>query len=307
VISVLRIILTMNGAKLAIINLTNQCNLNCPHCFDNDKSRDIAQELDKQILFRVMRELKEIGVTNVNFSGGEPTLRQDIVELINYANDLDLYVSVATNGMFDWSMRNSLFCSRVNTLQFSLDASSELNNEIRGSGSFEMCVENIKIAVRSDKNIRIQSIIMSKNLGVLPEHVEYTKALGVKSISFQPYFALNPAKEYWIDNLDLLDRTMDKLIEQTEGFIVNSKDNLESMKAYFRTPSLRAMGMTCPAGSYFGINWDGRVMPCWGLDWDVGNVKEKSLMEIFKNTEIWDERKGRCDRPCLLMCYEKSR
>src|SRR5690606_38389543 len=79
------------GIPLAVLlELTHRCPLQCPYCSNPVEMERARNELTTEEWKRVLDELAEIGVLQVHFSGGEPTARKDIVELIQHATDLNL-------------------------------------------------------------------------------------------------------------------------------------------------------------------------------------------------------------------------
>jgi MoaA/NifB/PqqE/SkfB family radical SAM enzyme len=78
----------------AHIELTNQCNLNCPECYVERKQ----EHLSFQQLKSIIHKLAMAGVFSVTFGGGEPMLRKDVFKLAKYARWLGLGVSMTTNG-----------------------------------------------------------------------------------------------------------------------------------------------------------------------------------------------------------------
>ncbi|MEK7868631.1 MAG: radical SAM protein, partial [Candidatus Omnitrophota bacterium] len=84
--------------KLISWNITKECNLSCRHCY-RDAGEKAKGELTTREAKDLLCEIKKAGFNLVIFSGGEPLLRNDIYELINYANRLGLISSLGTNGL----------------------------------------------------------------------------------------------------------------------------------------------------------------------------------------------------------------
>jgi len=92
-----------SGTLLANIDLTNRCNLNCDFCFVNAKACGYVYEptFDQVVdMLRLLRSEKPVPAPAVQFSGGEPTMRDDLVEIIRKAKELGFnQVQIATNGV----------------------------------------------------------------------------------------------------------------------------------------------------------------------------------------------------------------
>ncbi|MBE0512485.1 radical SAM protein [Candidatus Bathyarchaeota archaeon] len=86
---------------MAVIDVTNECDLKCPICFANSPNMRSIYEPTKENIRRMLRFLKKQDPPPpaVMFSGGEPTVRDDIVEIVNMAHDLRFMVLLATNGL----------------------------------------------------------------------------------------------------------------------------------------------------------------------------------------------------------------
>ncbi len=86
---------------------TFRCQCQCVHCYAFKRCEDARDELTTAQVKRVLDEARELGVLQVAFSGGEPLLRRDIVELVAYAHDLGLLTRLRTNGLLLSSDRAS--------------------------------------------------------------------------------------------------------------------------------------------------------------------------------------------------------
>ncbi len=83
-----------------LCELTYRCNLQCPYCYNPLRLRDYADELSTQLWESVLAQAADAGVVQVHFSGGEPTLRRDLPELVSAASRLELYTNLITQGTF---------------------------------------------------------------------------------------------------------------------------------------------------------------------------------------------------------------
>src|ERR1700709_511916 len=88
------------GIPLAVLaELTHRCPLQCPYCSNPVELERSSQELTTAEWKKVLSELAEIGVLQIHFSGGEPTARKDIVELVQHASDVGLYSNLITSAV----------------------------------------------------------------------------------------------------------------------------------------------------------------------------------------------------------------
>ena len=117
--------------------LTYACNLACRHCLSSSGRRNPA-ELSTEECFGVVDELQRLGVFYVNLGGGEPMLRRDFFDIVNYSTDHQVGVKFSTNGTYiDASAARRLASMDYLDIQVSIDgATAAVNDHVRGQGSF---------------------------------------------------------------------------------------------------------------------------------------------------------------------------
>jgi len=121
--------------------LTYACNLSCVHCLSSSGRRDPG-ELSTDQAKAVIDELQRMQVFYVNIGGGEPTVRPDFWELVDYATSHDVGVKFSTNGVkITPEVAARLAASNYVDVQISLDgATAEVNDAVRGPGSYAMAL-----------------------------------------------------------------------------------------------------------------------------------------------------------------------
>jgi len=121
--------------------LTYACNLACVHCLSSSGRRD-PRELSTEECMRVIDELQRMQVFYVNIGGGEPTVRRDFWQLVDYATAHDVGVKFSTNGSrITPETAARLAASDYVDVQVSLDgATAEVNDRVRGPGSYATAV-----------------------------------------------------------------------------------------------------------------------------------------------------------------------
>ncbi|POX38532.1 mycofactocin radical SAM maturase [Streptomyces sp. Ru73] len=142
---------------------TYACNLSCAHCLSSSGRRD-PMELTTDEIKSVIRELQRMQVFYVNVGGGEPTVRPDFWELLDYAIAHQVGVKFSTNGLRLTKERaERLAATDYVDVQISLDgATREVNDAVRGPGSYDMAVramENLAAAGFADFKI---SVVMTR-------------------------------------------------------------------------------------------------------------------------------------------------
>ncbi|MBW1862545.1 MAG: radical SAM protein, partial [Deltaproteobacteria bacterium] len=89
---------SIDKKPVVVWNVTRACNLNCIHCYAHAVEQSHERELTKAQAFNLIDDLAEFGVPVILFSGGEPLMRHDLVELASYAVDKGIRAVVSTNG-----------------------------------------------------------------------------------------------------------------------------------------------------------------------------------------------------------------
>ncbi|MEP7114385.1 MAG: mycofactocin radical SAM maturase [Ilumatobacteraceae bacterium] len=117
--------------------LTYACNLQCVHCLSSSGRRD-PRELTTTEAKRVLDELRDLQVFYINIGGGEPMLRGDFFELVEYAIGNDVGVKFSTNGTYiDIANAHRLAAMDYLDVQISIDgADAATNDALRGTGSY---------------------------------------------------------------------------------------------------------------------------------------------------------------------------
>ncbi|MDO9173960.1 MAG: mycofactocin radical SAM maturase, partial [Actinomycetota bacterium] len=119
--------------------LTYACNLQCVHCLSSSGQRD-HRELSTAEAKRVLDQLRELQVFYINIGGGEPMVRRDFFELVEYSVASNIGVKFSTNGAFiDADKARRLAAMDYLDIQISLDGVDAVTNDaVRGEGSYDM-------------------------------------------------------------------------------------------------------------------------------------------------------------------------
>ena len=153
--------------------LIDDCNLRCTQCLYKLEIgfQVCKKEVDFNDAVKLISDFREMGAVKLTLMGGEPTLygikekNKPLLDLIKKAKELGYeYVRIDTNGQFDSELLEKPEFKMLDEITFSIDGpTKDINDPIRGYGSFEKCVKNIKRAKELGYNIDITSCI-SKEL-----------------------------------------------------------------------------------------------------------------------------------------------
>lgn len=147
--------------------ITNKCNLRCPQCYMSSGLQN-PNELSLSEISIFLKHFKNSGGTSVTFSGGEPTIRTDFIEILSIAKELSLETRVITNGVL-W---NKEYCDRVchliSSVQVSIDGfSPHCDSLIRGDGHFNKALSAVSYLL--EKGIPVV-VAVTPTLNLLKTH-----------------------------------------------------------------------------------------------------------------------------------------
>ena len=154
--------------------LTYACNLACAHCLSSSGRRD-PRELSTEQAEAVIDELQRMQVFYVNIGGGEPTIRPDFWHLLEYAVSHQVGVKFSTNGVRVTPERAAFLaspaCRGYVDVQISLDgATAEVNDDVRGSGSYDMALTALhNLQDAGFDEVKISVVCTRQNVGQLDE------------------------------------------------------------------------------------------------------------------------------------------
>lgn len=167
--------------------LTYRCNNDCPHCYvaRSPNYPEMGTVTWKGVLDRVW----EVGIPHVCFTGGEATLREDLVELVAYAEEKGLVTGLLTNGrcLSDAAYTRALVAAGLDHVQITLESHDEAVHDhmVAVSGAWQETVQGVQNAVAADLYTTTNTTLTQKNVLTIEETVAFIASLGV------PTFACN--------------------------------------------------------------------------------------------------------------------
>jgi mycofactocin radical SAM maturase len=149
--------------------LTYACNLTCVHCLSSSGRRD-PRELSTAECKAVIDELQRMQVFYVNIGGGEPTVRRDFWEIVDYATAHDVGVKFSTNGSrITAEIAERLAASDYVDVQISIDgATAEVNDPVRGPGSYATAIRAMeRLAAAGLRGFKVSVVMTRENVSQL--------------------------------------------------------------------------------------------------------------------------------------------
>jgi radical SAM protein with 4Fe4S-binding SPASM domain len=151
---------------IVVWNITRACNLKCVHCYNDSGARKADDEVSTKEAKVILDDLAQFGVPSVLFSGGEPLMRPDLFELIEYAHGKGMRTVISTNGtLITDEMARQLKQYGVSYVGISLDGIGEINDKFRGvNGAFDRAVKGIKNCQDAGVRIGLRLTLTKKNV-----------------------------------------------------------------------------------------------------------------------------------------------
>ncbi|MPY81070.1 MAG: mycofactocin radical SAM maturase [Actinophytocola sp.] len=274
--------------------LTYACNLTCEHCLSSSGRRDPA-ELSTAECKAVIDELQRMQVFYVNIGGGEPTVRPDFWELLDYAVSHDVGVKFSTNGVRLTPERaRRLAAMDYVDVQISLDgATAEVNDAVRGPGSYVMAMNAMSnLAEAGFTGFKISVVMTRHNIAQLDEFKAIADRFGAQ-LRITRLRPSGRGADVW-DELHPLPEQQRELYE----WLVDNGENVLTGDSFFH---LNALGSTplpglnlCGAGRVVClIDPVGDVYACPFAIHDeflAGNVRhEGGFAQVWRESELFAE------------------
>lgn len=199
------------GIQQVFLYITDDCGLACKQCLYKPWLRR-KEEFDVDVAISLLGVLRTMGASKLSILGGEPTRYEQLPAIIEMSKKMGYqYVRIDTNGQFDEVLLKNDKVNQLDELTFSLDGhTDEINDRLRGGGSFGRCVTNIRNAVERGREVDITCCVHRGNVGkdsagnyLIDAMIEFAAALGVKKINFHPLFRMGVPRDSWAGETDI--------------------------------------------------------------------------------------------------------
>jgi len=267
--------------------LTYGCNVECAHCYvERPKGMtSLAREEWKRVLDKIWA----IGTPHVCFTGGEPTLHPNLVELVQYAQEVGLVTGLLTNGraLADKALLQRLADAGLDHIQITFESHDEkIHDEMVGEpGAFKETVEGIKNSVATSVYTITNTTISKKNAPGIERTVEFIRDLGVKTFAVNGIIYSGGAKTADIGfKEEELSPILERIRKAAEQFRMRLIWYTPTQYCQFN-PIENELGVkTCTAAKYnMAIEPNGDVLPCQSYFCVLGNILKDDWKKIWEN------------------------
>ena len=273
------------------------CNQKCIHCYAAGQEYAQTKELSTEEWKKVIDKCRKIRVPQLTFTGGEPTTRSDLVELIDYSKWF--VTRLNTNGvLLTDDLCKKLYDASLDSAQVTLYSyDEEKHNFLVGAKKFNMTVQGIKNAINAGLNLSINTPLCSINKDYV-QTLKLAKELGIKYVSCSGLIVTGNAKTEKSKETQLSEEELYNILKEAKKY---ADENL--MEISFTSPGwikeekLKELGLdipTCGAClSNMAITPNGEVVPCqsWlGKNASLGNILKTDWKKIWNNPDCKKRR-----------------
>jgi PqqA peptide cyclase len=289
-----------------IAELTYRCPLHCVYCSNPPELQSRSFELSTEVWTRVLGEAAEAGVLQVDFTGGEPLARPDLVELVRTARGSGLYVNLITSGLpLDEQRLAELVKAGLDHLQLSFQGMrDDAASEIAGTRALQQKRQVVEWVRGHRVALTLNFVIHRQNLDQLEEMIAFGEESGAGRMEFahvQYYGWAFANRERLLPTREQVERSI-SVMQQAEARL-RGKVRVEYVVPDYYAKYPKA----CMGGwgrKLMLITPSGDVLPCHAAQVIPGlsfaNVKSKALREIWDSSVAFQKFRGEewMQEPC---------
>ena len=282
-----------------LAELTHRCPLQCPYCSNPMELIAASGEMDTEGWFGVIGEAAEMGILQIHFSGGEPTVRKDLDAMVGRAEERGLYTNLITSGvLLDRARLESLAEHGLQHVQLSFQAADgALADRIGGfQGGHAKKREVARLTREVGLPLTINAVMHRQNMADLEKMIEMAVEFGAKrlEVAHVQYYgwglhnraALLPTRE----QLDRATEIVDAARERLKGILVF---DYVVPDYYAKRPK------SCMGGwgqRFLNVTPEGLVLPCHAAETIPGlefeRAGDRPLSEIWEDSEAFRRFRG---------------
>lgn len=258
------------------IGVTSKCQCSCVHCCVNGSDRlESAGELTKDEIFDLIDSARELGCLEVSFFGGEPLLKPELTQLVEYASGKGMLTTVFTNGLLLTQEKiRELKDVGLSYCNVSLDSGTpERHNQLRGvKKGFEHAVEGIRFAVEAGIACSIWTYVSKEDVG--QNGLQDTKAvieLGRRLNVYKVVVLFPMASGNWLCQKE-------NMLSLEERELVRKLHDPPFVSMEFPDEKTVCGG----ARNFLYVTPYGKVSPCPTIPIYYGNIRQEPLYDILK-------------------------
>ena len=274
-------------------NTTNACNMYCAHCY-REAGCKAEEELSTEEAKDLLDRIALAGFKIMIFSGGEPLMRPDILELVRHAAELRLIPVFGTNGtLITPEMARNLKEAGAKGMGISLDSlDREKHDRFRSfSGAWEGAVRGMKNCREAGLPFQIHTTVMDWNRGELEAMTDFAVEIGAKAHHFFFLVPTGRAKTMEEESLraEAYEEVLTRIMKKQQEVPIELKPTCapQFIRIADQLGYSTRFRRGCLAGlSYCIISPRGKVQPCAYLNMELGDVRKTPFDEIWRDNQV---------------------
>lgn len=289
----------MNAPLALLAELTHRCPLRCPYCSNPVELTRASGELTTEEWARVFREAAALGCLQVHLSGGEPTVRRDIVEITQAAHEAGLYTNLITAGvLLDAALMARLVAAGLDHVQLSVQdadpAGAERIGGMKGAPARKEMAA--RLVTEAGLPLTLNAVVHRQNLHNLPLLIETALRWGAGrlEVAHVQYYG------WALMNRDALLPTRAQLDQATRIVDAARLTHQGRLLIDYVVPDYHAARpKSCMGGwgnRFLGVSPAGRVLPCHAAEsitgLDFPNVRDTSLRAAWEDSDAFNRFRG---------------
>ncbi len=287
-------------------NTTNQCNMFCDHCY-RDAGVKLEDELTTSQGKTLIDQIKEAGFQMLIMSGGEPLMRPDIFELCAHAVSRGLRTVMGTNGtLITPQVAEELRRTGVAACAVSLDSivASEHDAFRKLEGAYDLALQGMANLKKAGIPFQVNTTVMDWNVMHLDALTDKAIELGARAHHL--FFLIPTGRAASIEQEALrvreYERILHRIMEKQKRVNIEIKPTCAPQ--FVRVADAKGIPIRFSRGCLAGISYciispTGNVQPCAYLDMHLGNVKQESFADIWRQNPVFgDLRSGQYGGKC---------
>ena len=306
---------TPDNLRYLLFKMTNRCNSDCEYCshaIRNTKNEE-KSEISTDIVMRTIEQASALGCTAMAINGGEPLLRNDIIDIVKKSIDCRIVPVLMTNGLLLPKMWKELAEAGLRYVIISFDSVDPKIYELQRGAKFEMALEGIEAACSMmreypDTHVHVSAVLTKDNQDDFLQTVAFMSEHGIATqISPYHHFDIRKNDSISIRDKAAIEELTEKLLDMKRNgaLIASSTGFIKHLPGFFIDKKRLPDDYACKIG-YTNLFVDAfmNVRPCW--DWcfePLGNLRDNTLEELWYGETMKRYRKEMLENKCTGCWY----
>ena len=270
----------LSSPLFLVWEITNKCNLNCLHCSNENKEKDLSLNQ----CFKIIESINKEHIFHVNISGGEPFLRKDLFHILKRLKENEISFDIYSNGtLIDPNIISNLKLIKPKRVFLSLDGLEKTHNFIRRKKCFDRVVKSLKMLKKAKINTGVTITLMKNNIKELDNLIKFLIKNKIENLMINDLMPSGNAKEDYLKkrlNKQELKKAVNIISRYKKYLNIDSEVLIDfSFKKTYKN-------------SFCGVNRfvarvtnDGKLTPCSFINENYG-----PMLKINFQKDFWNNR-----------------